>query len=74
MFLLELLNNVDRADVGPEDHAPEPEEKYEDVLPQPPPAPAEVAPVSGGVDDGGGHQGQGRHLLRDQSLGTSAEF
>ena len=60
--MLEVPHNVDRADVGPEDHAAEPEEEDEAVLPQPPPAPAEVVPVARSVDDGRGHEGQRGHL------------
>ena len=56
--LLEVPHDVDCADVGPEDHAAEPEEEDEAVLPQPPPAPAEVVPVACRVDDGRGHEGQ----------------
>ena len=60
--LLELPDNVDGADVGPEDHPRQPEEEDEAVLPEPPAAPAEVAPVGGRVDEGGRHEGERRHL------------
>ena len=60
--LLELPDNVDGADVGPEGHPRQPEEKDEAVLPEPPAASAEVSPVGGGVDEGGHHKGESGHL------------
>ena len=60
--LLELPDNVDGADVGPEDHPRQPEEEDEAVLPEPPAAPTKVAPVGGRVNEGGRHEGERRHL------------